>query len=307
MGLASADEALDLLDWKRRIFALYADVRASTDHEASWRRWCAARDELFRSHPSSPLPQAERAPYQGVPYFDFDPALRVLAEVEPRPAESRQIASSGAEEIAFDRIAVASFELDGAEHEVEVYWLAGYGGGLFVPFRDATSGAETYGGGRYLLDTVKGSDLGMDGGRLVLDFNFVYNPSCSYDPRWVCPLSPPANRLPVAIRAGERMPVGEPVVPTIPLLLVCRQPLDWTVRDACGGQRLASAAAPAKPAPPPTASRCLTVRAVGHVVRSLPLTNSAEVAAGSRGRQPLSAKVTIGLRRSSSAGRAIAL
>ena len=77
---------------------------------------------------------------------------------------------------------------------------------MFVPFRDGTSGAETYGGGRYVLDTVKGADLGMDGERLVLDFNFAYNPSCSYDPRWVCPLSPPANRLPVAVRAGERMP-----------------------------------------------------------------------------------------------------
>jgi uncharacterized protein len=200
-----AAEALELLDWKRRVFALYAEVRASSP-EAGWRRWRETRDELFRSHPASPLPETERAAYPGVPCFVFDPTLRMLAEVEPRPAESRQIASSGTEDIAFDRIAVARFEFDGAPLELELYWLAGYGGGLFVPFRDATSGAETYGGGRYLLDTVKGSDLGMDGGRLVLDFNFAYNPSCSYDPRWVCPLSPPANRLPVAIRAGERVP-----------------------------------------------------------------------------------------------------
>jgi uncharacterized protein len=201
-------EAFDLLDWKRRVFALYAEVRASHNPEAAWRRWREVRDELFRTHPSSPLPEAEREPYPGVPCFRFDPALRVLAEVEPRSAESRQIASSGSEEIAFDRIAVANFDLDAAEHTLELYWLAGYGGGLFVPFQDSTSGADTYGGGRYLLDTVKGSDLGMSGGRLVLDFNFAYNPSCSYDPRWACPLSPPANRLPVAIRAGERMPAG---------------------------------------------------------------------------------------------------
>ena len=83
--------------------------------------------------------------------------------------------------------------------------LRGAGIRNYTIFRDATSGDETYGGGRYLLDTVKGSDLGMQDGRLVLDFNFAYNPSCSYDPRWVCPLSPPANRLPVAIEAGERM------------------------------------------------------------------------------------------------------
>ena len=85
-----------------------------------------------------------------------------------------------------------------------LYWLDGYGGGVFLPFADATRGDATYGGGRYLLDTVKGADLGEADGRLVLDFNFAYNPSCSYDPRWVCPLSPPENRLDVAVRAGER-------------------------------------------------------------------------------------------------------
>ena len=126
--------------------------------------------------------------------------------VEPVESSSEQIGSSGTEAIAFARFGVARFELGGEELALELYWLTAYGGGLFVPFRDATSGAETYGGGRYLLDTVKGSDLGMDGDRLVLDFNFAYNPSCSYDPRWVCPLSPPANRLPLAVRAGERMP-----------------------------------------------------------------------------------------------------
>lgn len=85
-----------------------------------------------------------------------------------------------------------------------MYWLEAYGGGVFLPLADATSGHETYGGGRYLLDTVKGSDLGGEDGRLVLDFNFAYNPSCAYDPRWACPLTPPANRLGAGIRAGER-------------------------------------------------------------------------------------------------------
>jgi uncharacterized protein (DUF1684 family) len=87
--------------------------------------------------------------------------------------------------------------------------MDGYAGGLFLSFRDATSGKETYGAGRYLFDTAKGADLGGEGGRLVLDFNFAYNPSCSYDPRWACPLAPPENRLPVAVRAGERTPPTE--------------------------------------------------------------------------------------------------
>ena len=112
--------------------------------------------------------------------------------------------TSGAEPLLFRPFARASFGLQGEQLELELYWLDGYGGGVFLPFRDATSGRGTYGGGRYLLDTVKGADLGGADGQLVLDFNFAYNPSCSYDPGWVCPLAPPANRLPVAVEAGER-------------------------------------------------------------------------------------------------------
>ena len=89
---------------------------------------------------------------------------------------------------------------------MEAFWLDAYGGGLFVPFRDATCGAETYGGGRYLLDTAKAADLGADGaGNLILDFNFAYDPACAWDAAWACPLAPPGNRLEVAVRAGERL------------------------------------------------------------------------------------------------------
>ena len=89
--------------------------------------------------------------------------------------------------------------------ELTLYWIEGYGGGVFLPFGDATNGRESFAGGRYLLDTIKSADLGSDGaGRLILDFNFAYYPSCAYSEAWVCPLSPPENRLPGAIRAGER-------------------------------------------------------------------------------------------------------
>jgi uncharacterized protein (DUF1684 family) len=87
---------------------------------------------------------------------------------------------------------------------LDLFWFRTYGGGLFVSFKDATSGAQTYGGCRYLLDTVKGADLGMQDGKLVLDFNFAYQPSCAYDPRWICPLAPPSNRLDVEVLAGEK-------------------------------------------------------------------------------------------------------
>ena len=141
-----------------------------------------------------------------MPWFPYDPAARVTAAVAPAEPQRFELDASAGEPMAFVRFGAASFALGGQELRLDLYWLDAYGGGLFVPFGDATSGSETYGAGRYLLDTVKGADLGADDGRLVLDFNVAYNPSCAYDPRWACPLAPPANRLPVAVRAGERAP-----------------------------------------------------------------------------------------------------
>ena len=85
-----------------------------------------------------------------------------------------------------------------------IYWFEGYAGGLWLPFADATNGTRTYGGGRYLYDTIKGADLGATSDGFILDFNFAYNPSCAFDERWSCPLSPPENKLPLPVRAGER-------------------------------------------------------------------------------------------------------
>jgi len=142
--------------------------------------------------------------FRALPYFPYDPELRVVAEVEAAPREQRDIETSGAHPYVFSRFARAAFALHGEGQSLDLYWLEGYGGGVFLSFADATTGRETYGGGRYLLDTVKGADLGGEGGRLVLDFNFAYNPSCAYDPRWVCPLVPPGNRLAAPVRGGER-------------------------------------------------------------------------------------------------------
>ena len=194
-----------LLDWKRRVFDLYASVRADPEPEGAWHRWRGSRDELFRTHPQSPVQPAERSSFAGLPYFDYDPAFRVLATVEAAEPVLREIATSGERPYAFRRFARARFTLGGDEQTLDLFWLEGYGGGVFLSFADATSGRETYGACRYLLDTVKGADLGELDGRLVLDFNFAYNPSCSYDPRWVCPLAPPENRLRVPVRAGERV------------------------------------------------------------------------------------------------------
>ena len=200
--MAVAD-TLDLLDWKRRVFSLYAAVRA-VEPEAGWGLWRETRDELFRSHPQSPLPANRRASFEGLDYWPYDPQARVLAQLEDVDAAPEPIETSGTEPILFRAFARARFELRGEPLSLEVAWLAAYGGGAFLCFRDTTSGRESYGGGRYVLDTVKGADLGEDDGRLVLDFNFAYNPSCAYDPDWVCPLAPPANRLTVAVETGER-------------------------------------------------------------------------------------------------------
>jgi hypothetical protein len=192
----TVEETFDLLDWKRQVFALYAEIRAASEPDEAWARWQDVRAELFREHPQSPLPGCDQ-----LAYYPYDSSLRYLADVVDAEPERRAIGSSGDEPVWFTRFATARF--DG--HTLDLFWLDAYAGGLFVPFRDETSGSESYGGARYLLDTVKGADLGTVDGQLVLDFNFAYNPSCAYNPKWVCPLSPPANTLPVAIRAGERL------------------------------------------------------------------------------------------------------
>jgi uncharacterized protein len=203
-------DQLELLDWKRRTFALYGAVRADPDGARAVAAWRAGRDELFARHPQSPLPAERRAGFAGLDYFAYDPGARVTAEIVPAESRRHELDASAGEPMAFVRFALARFTLGDAACELELYWLDAYGGGLFAPFADATSGAETYGAGRYLLDTVKGADLGTEDRRLVLDFNLAYNPSCAYDPRWACPLSPPANRLAVPVRAGERAPVTPP-------------------------------------------------------------------------------------------------
>ena len=198
-------DVFDLLEWKRRIFELYAGIRSASDPSEAWLVWREVRDDLFRLHPQSPLPEEARAGFRGVQYFPYDRQLRVLAAVESAEPESLEIAGSAGPAVRFTRFGRAGFELAGERRSLELYWLEGYGGGIFVPFGDTTNGGESYCPGRYVLDSVKGADLGMEDGRLVLDFNFAYNPSCSYDPRWACPLCPPPNRLPIPIRAGERV------------------------------------------------------------------------------------------------------
>lgn len=194
-----AREALELADWRRSVGELYGAVRAEPDPAAAWTRWRAAKERLYREHPCSPVPVSRRPAY-AFACFDHDPAMRVVA---PLVAVVPEHVEGDGEVPGRTLVGTLSFELGGVACELGAYWLDGYAGGLFIPFADATSGAETYGGGRYVLDTAKGADLGTTEAGVVLDFNFAYAPSCAHDPRWRCPLAPPRNRLALPVRAGE--------------------------------------------------------------------------------------------------------
>jgi uncharacterized protein len=193
---------LDLLDWRRTVFAMYAAVRAGVerDPEGTLAAFRAARERLIRAHPQSPIRAEQRATFAGLEHWPYDPELRLEATVDPVDHERLIAHSLDGDPYPLDRIGRVRLPFG----KLEVYWIQVYGGGVFIPFRDATSGTESYGAGRYLLDTIKGADLGGTDDRLVLDFNYAYNPSCAYDPRWSCPLAPAANWLRVPIRAGER-------------------------------------------------------------------------------------------------------
>ncbi len=157
-------DALEVADWRRRVFELYSTVRATADPAEAWRLWRDGRDRLFARHPQSPLPPADRKAFQGLDYFDYDAGARFEVALTPREAvpEAWDIGADGVlhtRAIARTRGLEAHFG-----GELTLYWLRAYGGGLFLPFADASSGVDTYGGGRYVLDSIKGADLGMAGG-----------------------------------------------------------------------------------------------------------------------------------------------
>jgi uncharacterized protein (DUF1684 family) len=196
---------LELVDWRRRVFELYAAVRHEKCPAAAHALWRAERDRLFREHPQSPLRENDRLRDTGLPYWPYDPEMRLELPLIASDTPTRRNVTSAPDGAARLR-SVGAIELTRPLGErVDVWWLEQYGGGLFLPLRDGTAGETTYGGGRYLLDSAKGADLGGRNGRLIIDLNFLYHPSCRYDSTWQCPLAPSQNRLTASIRAGERL------------------------------------------------------------------------------------------------------
>jgi uncharacterized protein len=199
--MATITATLQLADYRRRVAELYAAVRAEPDPVRAHALWRARRDDLFRTHPQSPLPPGDPLRETGVPYWDYQPELRFTLPVLPGEPLDLDVPTDGDGTTSMTR--VGHVELFGAT--LDVWWLRQYGGGLFVPVRDGTAGRGSYGGGRYALDTAKGADLGGPPGHVVLDLNFLYHPSCRYDSEWQCPLAPPGNTVSRPVAAGERM------------------------------------------------------------------------------------------------------
>ena len=195
---------LDLVDWRRRVGDLYR--LGGPDALARFRE---GRDRLFKSHPQSPLEAEERASFTGLRYFPANPEYRVQARMQAGDG-SELVIDTGGEDgaVRYRRAGELQFRLTGEPCKLTVLSLVQYAGGLFVPFKDTTAVHQTYGAGRYLFDTAKDTDglvLEVTKGSpdVVIDFNYAYNASCAYSPRWACPLAPPENHLRVAVPAGE--------------------------------------------------------------------------------------------------------
>jgi uncharacterized protein (DUF1684 family) len=248
--------ALEVADWRRNVFALYAAVRAASDPAIGHELWRTGRDRLFSAHSATPLPPDDRGVFVGLPVAPYDPAWRFELEILETEPEHLDFETGTDGVVPFERLGRVEVPEVGS---LDVWRLTSYGGGIFLPVKDALAGrlalggpassglasgdeapaegsdetpgetsgendgaedareaagipdagagsiSGTYGGGRYLLDTIKGADLGP--GRqpesLVIDFNFAYNPSCAYDPAWACPLAQDGNTVPVEIPVGE--------------------------------------------------------------------------------------------------------
>jgi uncharacterized protein (DUF1684 family) len=196
---------LELASWRRLVSELYAAVRAEDDPRRGHALWRRGRDELFRSHPQSPLPPGDPLRSTGLPYWPYDPGLRFEVPLLPASEEMSLSVPASDGTIAMDRIGTVHLPAP-LDAVIDVWWLRQYAGGLFLPLRDGTAGRSSYGGGRYVLDTAKGADLGGRDGHLVIDLNFLYHPSCRYSDAWQCPLAPAGNTVSAPVSTGERLP-----------------------------------------------------------------------------------------------------
>jgi len=209
--MGSPQNPFTLASWRREVAELYSNMRntAQRDPQLASAQFRAGRDSLIRYHSESPFTADVLANFGGVDYFPYDPSWRLTGKIDRNVERYRveiDLVDDGV--LRCTRAGIVHFRYQGRDLSLSVFWMEGYGGGLWLPFGDTTNNTDTYGGGRYLYDSIKGADLGAGADRasdtMLLDFNFAYNPSCAYDPRWSCPLAPPENKLALPVRAGER-------------------------------------------------------------------------------------------------------
>lgn len=191
----------NIMDWRQKVAALYQPVSNARVLESEWADFVDARRKLIHSHPVAMSVKDADAPH----YFAYNSSFALQSHFRPIDDGSRYTVSGGYDgPISFKAIARSTELSPILGGELTLYWLEQYGGGLFLPFKDASCGKASYAGGRYLIDSVKSAFLGLsESGALRLDFNYSYFPSCAHDNFYTCPLSPSENSLPKFISAGE--------------------------------------------------------------------------------------------------------
>ena len=186
----------------------HAPAHSHEDEEDAVRRQLDAfrkqKDKFFKENEQSPIAPEEREGFQGVNYYPVDLGYRVVANLVPEShAGVFRVQTTTGDYKEYTRLGRLEFELNGQKLSLTAFMPPAdeplHGNRIFAPFRDKTSGNETYGAGRY-IDLNK-----RPGDQYVLDFNRAYNPYCAYSPYYSCPLPPGENHLPVEIKAGERL------------------------------------------------------------------------------------------------------
>ena len=203
---------LSLINWRREIFSIYDEVRSEEDGIVAWNKWKDKRENLFKFHPESPtFDPKKQSGFNDVPVlYSYNQKFSLFSKFEL--ISNSDIIQLNTDENSITRLKpfIKTTNLkDFLGIELTIFKIEGYGGGLFLPFTDigCKSGGAHYEGGRYLIDTVKGADLGeLKTDELRLDFNFSYNPSCSYNSKWTCPILKNFNRISILVDAGEKKP-----------------------------------------------------------------------------------------------------
>ena len=203
---------LSLINWRREIFSIYDEVRSEEDGIVAWNIWKDKREKLFKFHFESPtFDPNKQSGFNDVPVlYSYNQKFSLFSKFEQ--ISNSEIIQLNTDEYSITRLKpfIKTTNLrDFLGIELTVFKIEGYGGGLFLPFTDSgcKSGGAHYEGGRYLIDTVKGADLGeLKTDELRLDFNFSYNPSCSYNSKWTCPILKDYNRISILVDAGEKKP-----------------------------------------------------------------------------------------------------